>query len=116
MLIALDLQTTLEDLGYQITAVVSTGEEGIKEVERSDVDLVLMDIQLAGDMDGIETAKLMRSRFNLRVIFVTAATNPELNSLNGSIESWDFVTKPFRDEQLLTAIEAALKKRVMHEA
>lgn len=60
MLIALDLQTTLEDLGYQVTSVVSTGKEGIQELERSDVDLVLMDVRLAGELDGIETAKLIR--------------------------------------------------------
>jgi DNA-binding response OmpR family regulator len=111
MLIALDLQTTLEDLGYQVTSVVSTGEEGIQEVQRSDVDLVLMDVRLSGELDGIETAKLIRSRFSIPIIFVTAATNLDLNKLKGAIESCDYVTKPFHDEQLRTAIDMALKKR-----
>jgi CheY-like chemotaxis protein len=111
MLIAMDLRTTLEDLGYQVTSVVSTGEEGIRELERSGVDLVLMDIRWAGELDGIETAQLVRQRFNLPVIFVTAATNPELNRLKGSLESCDHVAKPFRDEQLHAAIDMALKKR-----
>jgi DNA-binding response OmpR family regulator len=111
MLIALDLQTTLEDLGYQVTSVVSTGKEGIQEVERSDVDLVLMDVRLAGELDGIETAKLIRSRFYMPIIFLTGATKLDLNRLKGTIESCDYVTKPFNDEQLRTAIEMSLKKR-----
>jgi CheY-like chemotaxis protein len=111
MLIAMDLQATLEDLGHHVVSVVPTGEEGIREVEEADVDLLLMDIRLAGQLDGIATAKLIQSRFDIPIIFVTAATPPELTRLDCSTGFWDYVAKPFCDEELRTAIDMAIEKR-----
>ena len=111
MLIAMDLQATLEDLGHQVVSVVPTGEEGIREVEESEVDLLLMDIRLAGELDGIATAKLIQSRFDIPVIFVTATTTPESERLDWSTGFCDYVAKHFCDEELRTAIDTAMKSR-----
>jgi CheY-like chemotaxis protein len=110
MVIAMDLQTTLEDMGYEVTSVVASGEECLQELVGSDVDAVLMDIRLAGALDGIETAKLVGQQFKTPVVFVTAATDPELDRLKGAIGPYNHISKPFREEQLRVAIDKALKK------
>jgi two-component system, response regulator PdtaR len=67
-----DLEEVLKDLGYQVSAVVSSGEEAIREGERNQPDLVLMDIRIKGDMDGAETARILRERFDVPVVYLTA--------------------------------------------
>jgi two-component system, response regulator PdtaR len=111
LLVAMDLEMTLEDFGYQVTSIVPTGEEGIQELEGSPVDLVIMDIRLAGVLDGIQTAKHIRQRWEIPIIFVTAAGKQELDGLQGSMESYDVIAKPFREEQLRSAIDKALNRR-----
>jgi CheY-like chemotaxis protein len=113
MVIAMDLQMTLDDLDYQVISVVATGEEAIEELERSSVDLVLMDLRLAGTLDGIDTAKIVRERFNIPVVFVTAANDAEMRRLQGSIDPCEHVAKPFRVERLLTAVDKAIKRDVI---
>jgi DNA-binding response OmpR family regulator len=110
MLIAMDLQMTLEDLGYKIVSVVCTGEEGIQEAETSQIDLIIMDIRLSGKLNGIETAKLIQSRFKIPVIFITATSSKEINPFEGLIESCGYLSKPFDEEQLQTAVETALRR------
>ncbi len=113
MVIAMDLQMTLDDLDYQVISVVATGEEAIEELERSSVDLVLMDLRLAGTLDGIDTAKIVRERFNIPVVFVTAANDAEMRRLQGSIDPCEHVAKPFSVERLLTAVDKAIKRDVI---
>src|SRR5580693_6352432 len=67
-----DLEEVLKDLGYQVSAVVSSGEEAIREAERNRPDLVLMDIRIKGEMDGTEAARLLRERFDVPVVYLTA--------------------------------------------
>ena len=73
-----DLAEVLKDLGYQVSAVVSSGEEAICEAERNRPDLVLMDIRIKGDMDGAETARILRERFDVPVVYLTAHADRDI--------------------------------------
>ena len=75
MIVAGDIKKTLQDKEYEVSSVVSSEEEAIKKAEADNPDLVLMDIVLKGEMDGIETAKQIRSRFNIPVLYLTAYAN-----------------------------------------
>jgi CheY-like chemotaxis protein len=70
--VAKDLQMHLEKMGHKVASMVPSGEQAIQETENEVPDLVLMDIVLQEGMDGIETADIIRSRFGIPVIFLTA--------------------------------------------
>ena len=71
-IIARDIQNKLKRLGYAVSAVVFSGEEAISKVEETHPNLVLMDIMLKGDMDGIEAAGQIHSLFDIPVVYMTA--------------------------------------------
>ncbi len=70
-IIAMDIENQLKSLGYGVTAKVAHGEDAIKEIKENAPDLVLMDIVLKGEMDGIEGADKIRSQFDIPVVFLT---------------------------------------------
>lgn len=109
-LVAKDLQNGLKKLGYQVTAVASTGEKAIKEVEENRPDLILMDIMLKGSMSGIEAAKEIKERFSLPVIFLTAYADDTIINKAKVTEPYGYIIKPYKDEELKTTIEMALYK------
>ena len=67
-----DIHDILTHLGYTVTALVSSGADAIREAERTSPDLVLMDIRIKGDMDGIEAAREIRERFDIPAVYLTA--------------------------------------------
>ncbi len=72
-IVALDIKSSLENLGYTVTGIVASGEAALTKVAESRPDLVLMDINLKGDMDGVETAEQIRAHFSIPVIYLTRA-------------------------------------------
>ena len=109
-IVAKDIQNSLKNLGYNVPTIVASGEKAIKEVEDSKPDLVLMDIILKGDMDGIEAANIIRENFNVPVIFLTANADDKTVSKARIAEPYGYVIKPFREKELQTTIEMALYK------
>ena len=71
IVVAENIQSHLKGLGYGVPGMAVSGEEAIEKVGAISPDLVLMDIKLAGDMDGIEAAEQIRSRFNVPVVYLT---------------------------------------------
>ena len=105
-----DLRETLTDLGYVVSASVSCGSDAITQAEENRPDLVLMDVRIQGDMDGTETARILRERFNLPVIYLTAhADHSTVLRAKGS-EPLGFITKPFQEAGLHASIEIGLHK------
>lgn len=98
-IIRFDLEIQLGELGYNVVST-ARGEEAIELAEKEDIHLIIMDILLAGDMDGIEATKIIRSKANIPVIFCTAVTTKE------TLEKIDFdfdiilLKKPFNEEEL----------------
>ena len=70
--IAMDIQGGLKSLGYDVPVIASSGEEAIQQVEAVHPDLILMDIVLGGDMDGVEAAKRIYAGHNIPIIYLTA--------------------------------------------
>ena len=113
-IVAKDIQKRLENLGYTVSAVASTGKEALEKVADSP-DLVLMDIVLRGGMDGIEAAEIIRTQFGIPVVYVTAYADEKTLDRAKITEPYGYVLKPFEDRELHTAIEIALYKHKMEK-
>jgi len=113
-IVAEDIRRSLENLGYTVSAMVSSGEEAIEKAE-DNPDLVLMDIVLRGDMDGIETAQQLKSQFNIPVVYLTAYADDKKLQRAIVTEPYGYLLKPFEDRELHTAIEMALYKHEMEK-
>src|SRR3989304_5840331 len=99
-IVAEAIRRKLRKLGYAVPSTASRGEEAIKKVEENNPDLVLMDIVLQGEMDGIEAAEKIRTRFNTPVVYLTAYSD-EKTLLRAKItEPFGYIIKPFRNGQL----------------
>ncbi|MES0337296.1 MAG: response regulator [Candidatus Magnetobacterium sp. LHC-1] len=109
-IVALEIQTRLQRLGYAVCAVVSTGEMAIKEAKDKHPDLVLMDIRLKGDMDGIEAAQAIQKEGRVPVIYLTANSDDNTLLRAKLTEPFGFILKPFHERDLRSGIEMALYK------
>ena len=110
MIVAEDLRYTLSRLGYAIEGVFPTGERAIAAAAHIRPDLALVDIRLAGVMDGIETARQLRSRFGIPIVFATAHSDAATLSWTRDLAD-GFVFKPFDECALVSAIEEAVRKQ-----
>jgi len=118
-----DMKDALESIGYKVPAVVYSGEDAIKNAGEFRPDLVLMDIMLEGEMDGIEAAEQIRERFGIPVIYLTAYSDPstvqraKITEPSGFIlkDPFGFLHKPFEESELNTAIEITLHKHKMEK-
>jgi PAS domain S-box-containing protein len=100
----------LRNVGYNVSAVTAYGEEAIAKAEALRPDLVLMDIGLAGEMDGIEAAAQIYQQFNIPVIYLTAYTDESKLQRAKLTEPFGYLLKPFQARELRGAIEMALHK------
>lgn len=112
-LIAHDLTRLLEKNGYQVAAVASSGEEALKLAGDLEPELVLMDIVLEGDMDGITAASVIRQEQDVPVIFLSAHFDQETLERAKAAGSFGYILKPIRERELYISIEMALYKHSM---
>ena len=111
-----DIKSGLEFAGYTVPAIVSSGEDAIEKAGELKPDLVLMDIKLKGEMDGIEAAGQIRVRYDIPVIYLTAYSDEstvqraKVTEPSGYIlkERTGLIKKPFEESELHTAIEITL--------
>lgn len=111
-IVAKDIQNILKNLGYIIPAVVSSGDKALDEVEKHQPDLVLMDIMLKGDMSGIQAAEIIRERFDIPVVFLTAYADESTIEKAKSAIPYGYIIKPFKEKELETTIEMAINKHL----
>jgi len=102
----------LERAGYEVTGVVKYGEEAIEKAGQSHPDLVLMDINLKGEMNGIEAAGIIYKRYGIPSIFVTAYSHKEVTSIFRVQGIVDTMQKPLQEEEVKNRIESVLKLRI----
>jgi len=113
---ALDIKYRLEDSGYVVTGIASSGKAAIESAEETKPDVVLMDIMIEGDMDGTQAALHIHDRFNIPVIFLTAYADEDTLRKAKIAEPFGYILKPFEDKDLQTNIEITLyKHRVEQE-
>jgi len=112
-IIAEDLRMGLEEMGYDVVAVASTGEDAVREAQERRPDLVLMDVVLHGDMDGIEAAERIHAKLNIPVIYLTAYSDEKILERAKIAEPFGYMIKPIRERDLYSTIEVALFKHEM---
>ena len=112
-IIAKDLQWQLEDLGYNVPFIAPTGSDAIRRVKENKIDLVLMDIMLEGEMDGIETADEMRTKHSVPVVYLTAYADDETLKRARRTEPYGYLLKPVSNIEMRSAIEMAIYKHNM---
>ena len=110
--VADQLCRNLEDLGYKVCSTASAGDEAISKVEADSPDLILMDIVLKGEMDGIEAANRINSQFNIPMIYMTAYTNQEYIERAKQTKPFSYLVKPFNQKELQANIEMALHRHL----
>lgn len=113
LIVAEDLKETLEKLGYEVPTTVASGKAALDEVERFAPDLLLMDIVLRGDMNGVDTALEIGQRHAIPVVYLTAYADDETLAKAKVTEPFGYLIKPFAERELYTTIEMALYR---HEA
>jgi DNA-binding LytR/AlgR family response regulator len=109
-IVSKDIQHSLKKLGYNVVGAASTGEKALELARTEHPDIVLMDIMLKGDMNGIQTAEIMRSEMSIPVVFLTAYADESTLSKAKVTEPYGYIIKPFKEIDLHTSIEMAIYK------
>ena len=112
-IVALDMQKRLTKLGYLVPAIATCKEEAIEESARQYPDLVLMDIRLKGDADGVMAAEEIRTRFDIPVVYLTAHVDERTLQRAKVTAPYGFLLKPLEDRNLHSAIAIALYRHRM---
>jgi len=105
---ALDIKRTLEKLNYEIVGVTDRGEDAIKMIDKSDPDIILMDITLKGELNGIETARLLNIQTDIPIVYLTAHFDDETVERSKSTNPYGFLLKPLNDRDLNSCLRMAL--------
>jgi PAS domain S-box-containing protein len=108
VIIAMEIKNRLQNLGYEVTSIVNTGEDAIKKAEEDKPDLILMDIRIKGEMDGIDTAEIIRNKFGIPVVFSTAYLDQERIERAKITMPFGYLLKPIQERDLKVTIEMAL--------
>lgn len=114
-IIANDIRTSLDGLGYSVTAIASSANEALEQVEQNRPDLVLMDIMLQGPSDGIEAAKIIGAQYNIPLIYVTANADAHTIDRARGTSPYAYLVKPFEDRELLATIEMVLHRHELQD-
>lgn len=110
MIIAANISLQLTALGYEVIGIISRGEEALIHIEQQQPDILLLDITLKGNMDGIEMAQIMQKTFDIPIIYLTANAD-ELNFNRAkATHPYAFISKPFKKLDLERAIELTINR------
>jgi len=109
-IVALDLEQALRRLGYGIAGHAVSGEEAVEIAQRNPPDLLLMDVDLPGAIDGIEAARRIRTALDIPVIFLTGHSDSRTLARAMSAEPFGYLVKPFHARDLKCAMEVAIHK------
>jgi CheY-like chemotaxis protein len=107
-IVAMDIANTLRNLGHEVTDTVPSGEQAIASVKENRPNVILMDIVIKGEMDGIQTAEQIRAQYSIPVIFLTAYADEKTLERAKITAPCGYVTKPFEETDLRIAIEVGL--------
>src|SRR5665647_2191042 len=108
-LIALHISEILAHAGYRVADLLPSGEDALEYLRRSPLpDLILMDIGLAGEYNGIETARRIHEHSDIPVIFLTAYSDQTRIREAGEVSAFERIRKPFTEKDLIAAVETAL--------
>jgi DNA-binding LytR/AlgR family response regulator len=110
MIIGAKISMQLTSLGYEVTGILPRGDEALLHLEQNKPDIVLLDIQLKGTMDGIETAQQIHQKHNIPIIYVTANSDDATFNRAKATRPFAFIAKPFKQLDLQRAIELTISR------
>jgi PAS domain S-box-containing protein len=109
-IVATDIERCLEDSGFEVAAIAASADDALLEASRHSLDLVLMDIRIQGDMDGIEAGHRLHQRYGLPIVYLTAHGDRDTIERAKKTEPHGFLLKPFKPNELASAVEIALNR------
>lgn len=114
-IIAADLQRRLNRLGCQVVGMAASGEEAVRLATALEPELILMDINLGGEMDGTQTAQEVRAQLQLPVVYLTASSDATVVQRAKLTDAFGYLLKPLDERLLHITIEMALYKHRMEQ-
>lgn len=109
-IIAIDLKYILEKMGYDVLAMVHTGEEAIEKIRETIPSIVITSVQLSGRIDGIETVKNIRNEHDMPVVYITSHSDSSTLQTIKKMENVELVFKPFSEDEISSTVEHAFSK------
>lgn len=114
VIVAKDIELMLRSFGYTVCSIVRTGEEGVQRVSQTLPDLVMMDIGLKGEIDGIEAARRIREAHDIPLVYLTAITDESTFARARETDPYGFICKPFEEKDVRSIVELALHHGQRH--
>ena len=108
-IVAMDISKCLTSLGYDVTFISDSGEKVLELVKESLPDLILMDVELKGKLNGLDTARLLREKYSIHIVFLTAFEDETTLNRIGELSPDGYLVKPFEDDQLENTLKRVLK-------
>jgi AmiR/NasT family two-component response regulator len=108
IIVAADIKQQLENIGYNVIGIAFSGEDAIRKTEETNPDIVLMDIMLRGNIDGIEAAQQIRNQYDIPVIYITGFFDDATLERAKKTEPYGYILKPFENMGIESAIEMAV--------
>lgn len=108
--IEIDVRNRLEELGYHVQKILLSAKDAFESIKKKPPDIVLLDINLEGNKNGIDTAREILEKFNIPVLFLSGETNKKTLNKLAETNAYGFVSKPFQEAVLFANIEMALEK------
>ncbi len=110
IIIALYIQNVLTKYGYQKTSIVSNGSDCLKLLKEDEYDLIIMDISIEGDMDGVETASIVNENYDIPLIFLTAYSDSDVLHKAKQANPYGYIIKPINAKELYAMVEMSIYK------
>ncbi len=110
MIIGAKISLNIENMGHEVAGIIPRGEEAITHIQASTPDLILMDINLPGSLDGIETASKIKSQYDIPIIFLTANTDDAHFERAKDTKPEAFLSKPYRSKELQRVIDLVISR------
>ena len=107
-IVAMDISKCLSGLGYEVVFISDSGEKALNLLDSTEADLILMDVELKGSLNGIETAKIVKEKFSIPIVFLTAFEDEATIKKISEVSSDGYLVKPFDDEDLKKTVEKIL--------
>ncbi|HSP87907.1 MAG TPA: response regulator [Ignavibacteriaceae bacterium] len=109
-IIALDIKERLNKLGYKVPGIATTGREAVRIANKVNPNIILMDIMLRGEMDGVQAAKLIREKLDIPVLFISSFSDIHSVQRAEKVSPFGYIVKPFTEIELKSGIEKAYTK------
>lgn len=114
-IVSMGLKQDLKKIGINVSGIASTGKQAIKQAEKTNPDLILMDIKLKGKMDGIQAAEKIVEKYDIPIIYLTAYGDNKTLQRAKITEPYGYIIKPYKERDLKVSIEMALYKKQIEE-